>query len=282
MSMEIFQGRTLIIATKHGKEKVIAPILERELGVTCKLMDGFDTDTLGTFSGEVERTLAPFAAAKEKCLKAMELHNADLAVSSEGSFGPHPSIFFLSADEELLVLIDRKNKIEVAVRELSTDTNFNASEVKTIKELDAFAKQVGFPEHAIILRPSKDVHTDSMKAITAVPEMRAHFKFLIDRYGHAYVETDMRAMHNPSRMKVIGKAAKKLAETLRKTCPNCEMPAFRVSELKRGLPCEQCGSPTRSVRCTVSVCQHCLHRVETEFPDGKTHEEPLWCDFCNP
>ena len=31
----MFKGRNLLIATKHEKEKVIAPILEKELGVKC-------------------------------------------------------------------------------------------------------------------------------------------------------------------------------------------------------------------------------------------------------
>ena len=31
--MDIFKGRKIVIATMHGKEKVIAPLLEKELGV---------------------------------------------------------------------------------------------------------------------------------------------------------------------------------------------------------------------------------------------------------
>ncbi|MFV5690319.1 hypothetical protein [Flavobacterium sp. ZT3R25] len=34
---------------------MIAPILENELGVSCIVSDKFDTDTLGTFSGEIAR-----------------------------------------------------------------------------------------------------------------------------------------------------------------------------------------------------------------------------------
>ena len=57
----MFQNRQLLIATKHNKERVIAPLLEEALGVTCVVNDTFDTDTLGTFTGEVERTLDPLA-----------------------------------------------------------------------------------------------------------------------------------------------------------------------------------------------------------------------------
>ena len=47
----MFKGRKLLIATKHHKEMIIAPILEKELAVTCYTSDVFDTDSLGTFSG---------------------------------------------------------------------------------------------------------------------------------------------------------------------------------------------------------------------------------------
>lgn len=85
----MFEGRKLIIATMHQKETVIAPILEKALGVHCFIDQTFDTDLLGTFSGEVERKLDPIATAKEKCLRAMRANNCDLGIASEGSFGAH-------------------------------------------------------------------------------------------------------------------------------------------------------------------------------------------------
>lgn len=51
----MFQGRKLLIATKHEKEKAIASIFEKELGVKCFVAPNLDTDTLGTFTGEIER-----------------------------------------------------------------------------------------------------------------------------------------------------------------------------------------------------------------------------------
>ncbi|MBA9076754.1 hypothetical protein [Rufibacter quisquiliarum] len=54
-----FEGRTLVIATMHRKEEVIAPLAEKYLGVTCQVPLHFDSDALGTFSGEVERTQPP-------------------------------------------------------------------------------------------------------------------------------------------------------------------------------------------------------------------------------
>jgi len=74
----------------------LAALLEKELGVICIVPENLDTDLLGTFSGEIERELSPMDAARQKCLLAMELTGADLAVASEGSFGAHPLLYFFT------------------------------------------------------------------------------------------------------------------------------------------------------------------------------------------
>ena len=112
----MFKGRKLIIATKHGKEKVIAPFLEQGLGVKCFVAIDLDTDKLGTFTGEVERNDDPLTTARNKCYMAMDLTNCDLAIASEGSFGPHPTIFFIPADDEILIFVDKINGVEIIVR----------------------------------------------------------------------------------------------------------------------------------------------------------------------
>lgn len=33
-----------------------------------------------------------------------------LGIASEGSFGPHPSMFFISADDEFLIYMDKKQQ----------------------------------------------------------------------------------------------------------------------------------------------------------------------------
>lgn len=104
----MFQGRNLVIATKHEKEKVIAPILESQLGVKCFVPSDLDTDKLGTFTGEVDRKEDSITTARNKCLMAMGLTNCDLAIASEGSFGSHPTIYFAAADDEFLIFIDKK------------------------------------------------------------------------------------------------------------------------------------------------------------------------------
>jgi hypothetical protein len=278
----MFKGRNLIIATKHEKEKVIAPILEQELGVKCFVAAGLDTDELGTFTGEVERKNDPITTARNKCLMAMELANCDLAVASEGSFGAHPTIYFVHADDEFLLFIDKKNNLEIIVRELSTETNFNGSEIKTEKELQEFAANSNFPSHGLILRKSKEDFTDIVKGITNQEHLNNTFKDFMSKYGQAFIETDMRAMYNPMRMEVIRKAALKLANKINTACPNCDIPGFGITGAKQGLPCKLCNFPTRTTLSYIYTCQKCNYKKEERYPKGKQTEEPMYCDICNP
>ena len=278
----MFQNRKLIIATKHKKERAIAPILEKGLGVKCFTDGTFDTDTLGTFTGEIERKLDPMANARQKCLLAMELNNCDLGVASEGSFGPHPSIFFVNADDEFLIFIDRKNDLEIMARELSMETNFNGREVATEEELFDFADSVKFPSHGLVLRKSKNDNTDIVKGITDATRLRKAFKKLLDRPGPIYVETDMRALYNPSRMQVIKTATEKLLAKINSLCPRCGKPGFGITDAKRGLECSLCGSPTNSILSHIYICQHCQYREEKIYPHKRTSEDPMYCDYCNP
>lgn len=278
----MFEGRRLIIATKHQKEKVMAPILEKELGLKCFTDATFDTDTLGTFSGEIERKLDPLATARKKCLLAMELNNCDLGIASEGSFGPHPSLYFVSADDELLIFIDKKNNLEIIVRELSTETNFDAKEIENEKALLDFAKSAKFPSHGLILRKSKSDNGNIIKGITELSKLKEAYDFLNQKVQRVYAETDMRAMYNPSRMEVIKKACEKLVEKINSCCPKCQSPGFGITDSKKGLPCGLCGLPSSSTLSYIYHCEHCDFSKEEMYPHQKKSEDPMYCDHCNP
>lgn len=281
-SANIFKGRNVLIATKHKKEKVIAPLLEKELGVHCFTDPELDTDLFGTFSGEVARKEDPISTARNKCLLAMERNNCDIAVASEGSIGPHPSLYFVASDDEFLLLVDKKYDLEIMVREISTATNFNGSEIATMDELLSFAKNAQFPSHGLIIKKGKEDVTAMVKGITNVKRLQETFLNFTSIYGGAFVETDMRAMYNPSRMKVIKEATKKLVAKIKSQCHNCSTPGFGVVDVKRGLPCECCNAPTRSTLSHVYGCVKCYYTEERKFPHGKTKEEPTFCDYCNP
>lgn len=278
----MFKGRRLLIATKHKKEKVIAPLVTECLQAECFVSEEFDTDTLGTFTGEVERKDDPLTTVRNKCIKAMELYQSDLCIASEGSFGPHPSLFFLSANEEILIFIDRQHELEIIAREISTETNFDGEEIQTEEQLFRFAERAQFPSHALILCEAKAAKTEIIKGITDWNHLKYSFQQLLERYGSVYVETDMRAIYNPTRMKVIERAAQKLMEKISSCCPKCNTPGFGVSEAKAGLPCKWCYSPTRSTLSYLYKCPKCAFTKEVLYPHDRTTEDPAYCDICNP
>lgn len=278
----MFKDRRLIIATKHKKEEVIASHLERALGVSCFVNENFDTDILGTFTGEIERKLDPIATARQKCLLAMELNNCDLGIASEGSFGAHPSMFFVSADDEFLIFIDKKNKLEIIAREISTATNFNGKEITNEKEMLDFAHLVNFPSHGLILRKSKDDSTEITKGIIDEGHLKEVFHKLLGKFKSVYIETDMRALYNPLRMKVIEAATLKLITKINSLCPECSKPGFAITDAKKGLMCSLCGTPTNTTLSYLYVCEYCNYTKEEKYPHNKTSEDPMYCDNCNP
>ncbi|MEO1054098.1 MAG: DUF6671 family protein [Bacteroidota bacterium] len=271
----------MAIATKHGKEKVIAPLLEESIGVECVLAEGFDTDELGTFTGEVERQYDPLTTLKQKCRRGIGATGCDLAVATEGSFGSHPNIPFVNAHDELVMLYDQANDLQVTGRKLTTDTNFSGQQVKDISELECFAQSVLFPSHALILKDGEEHFTQVIKGIKDWSVLSASFDDLMFDNQSVFVETDMRAMFNPTRMQVIKKATEDLLNNLASTCDVCGSPGFVAVEIVKGLPCQQCGNPTNSTKLLVYECQRCGHREEVK-QHGKSVEDPMYCNVCNP
>lgn len=278
----MFSGRDLIIATKHKKEKVITPLIRDALGVNCMTIPDLDTDLLGTFSGEIQRPGNPLETIRKKCLLAAETYNCDLLIASEGSFGPHPLMPFVTADDEWLMLMDRRNDLEIVVREISTETNFNAKTVRSENELLEFAHSVNFPSHALILKASKDDYTNMTKGLQNAKDLIEAFDKLFSINRSVYVETDMRAMFNPTRMKVIESAVHKLIAKINSSCPACHLPGFDVVEVIPGLPCELCHCPTNSSLKHKLQCARCGFIEEKLYPKGKKEENPMYCDNCNP
>lgn len=280
--MNYFKNRKLAIATQHNKDKVISPLMAQHLGVQCFVPELLDTDSLGTFSGEVERVDNPLITVRKKCDLARESTGCDLVVANEGSFGPHPSLYFVPCDEEIFMWVDYLNDLEVSVKVLSTETNFKSAIIKNADELRDFLYVVQFPSHALILKEMEVQCEQLYKGIDNYDSLYTHFNFLLEKYGQCFIETDMRAMCNPTRMKVIEEGCKKLIDKLLNKCPLCKIPGFGISEYIEGLPCGCCGLPTKSLLAHIYRCQKCFYTYEKLYPYDKNVEDPMHCDFCNP
>ncbi|MFN7045433.1 MAG: DUF6671 family protein [Flavobacterium sp.] len=279
---DFFSGRRLLIVTKHEKEAVIAPLLEEALGVTCFVTKDFDTDSLGTFSGEIARKDDALTTLRNKCWEGMKSEGFDLAVATEGSFGNHPTVFFAPANDELIMLVDQKYNLEIVERVLSMETNFDSSEIHTQEELKVFLDKVQFPSHGVILKNAAENWTKIYKGITNYDLVETIFDEIVASSNSCFIETDMRAMYNPTRMKIINDVSFRLINKLHSVCPECLYPGFGVVGAEAGLLCSSCSMPTRSTSAHIYQCQHCNYESKVLYPNGKKNEDPMYCDFCNP
>jgi hypothetical protein len=281
-NFDFFSKRNLLIVTIHNKNEVLSPLLETNLKVTCKGLKKFNTDSLGTFSGEIERKKSALDTVREKCLQALKIEGYDLAVATEGSFGNHPTLFFAAANEEFILLLDLKNNIEITERVLSLETNFKMAEIRSKEELFEFAKNVHFPSHAVIIKNAKENWNKIEKGIQNFETLEAAFTEFTQHQKSCFIETDMRAHMNPTRMKIIKEAGEKLIQKIKSTCPSCNYPGFGIVRAEAGLKCENCNMPTKSTSAHIYQCKHCDFESQKMFPNGKSTENPQFCDFCNP
>ena len=99
----LYKGARALLATMHGKERVIAPLAARFLGLSVDVAPGLDTDAFGTFSRDVARAGSPLDAARAKIEAAFALAaDVEVALASEGSFGPHPHVPFAALGREYM------------------------------------------------------------------------------------------------------------------------------------------------------------------------------------
>ncbi|MBE9037239.1 DUF6671 family protein [aff. Roholtiella sp. LEGE 12411] len=285
-SQLLFSNRVGILATMHQKERVIAPLLEQELGIKVIVPQDFNTDVFGTFTRDVKRSGTQITAARLKAEKALEITGETLAIASEGSFVPHPSLPFIYSNREVVILLDKKNDLVIIGEEFSLETNFNYQVVNNFEEAIDFARNVGFPEHGIVIKFELAAKNDIkiIKGITTEEKLLETVNVALNnsRHGKVHIETDMRALYNPTRMKNIEKATQDLVKKVNSHCPNCSAPGFTITKIIKGLPCAICYLPTPLTRAVIYQCKKCSFSQEKLFLDGKDFADPSQCTYCNP
>ena len=272
------------LTTKHKKAEAIAPIFKEILGAhvfeSCQ-----DTDLLGTFSGEIERNKTPKECAKEKCLWGFSDPSFLYSLASEGSFGPHPFLPFTSCGEEILYFIDKKREFHLVVSEISTSTNYLTKEIDSLDTLFEYAKKAQFPSHALILGHLKQKQNGFLvKGITCFEVLEKAFYDAkkISANEPLWLQTDMRAHLNPTRMKSIQELARTLALRLKTPCPSCSTPGWGKKKIERGLLCRVCHNETDRIKAEIFGCQVCSYQEKVYYPSGIHYSEPDTCSFCNP
>lgn len=280
----LYAGRTIVMTTKHGKERQVSLPLRVGLGATLAVAEGIDTDLLGTFTGEVPREGSPREVAIRKARLGMT-SGLPLGLASEGSFGPDPLVPFITVHHELLAFVDEERGIELCEQVATADTNFAHTAVADMAELHPFLQRVGFPAHALIVRPRQAARQHAIrKGLQTHAELEqaieAAARWSDD--GLARVETDMRAHLNPSRARAIRRLAFRLAARLRRHCPGCDAPGWGRVDVEAGLPCRWCDMPTDLTLHEVYACAACDHQGRYRRPDGLVAADPGQCPRCNP
>jgi hypothetical protein len=266
----------------HQKERVIAPLLSAQLGV-APFVCALDTDQFGTFTRDIKRFGTQRDTARRKAQAAMAMTGADLAIASEGSFFPHPDTPWLGCNREVVLLVDQKHQLEWLGQSMSEHTNHRHQQVTSWPEALAFAEAIGFPDHGLVIiqRSAGQGEQILAKGLTTESSLRHALELALEQNPEAiYLETDMRALYNPTRMAIIEQATQNLIETLQRLCPSCHCPGFTVQKREAGRPCAWCGRPTALIRAEIDACQRCDHQQTR--PISPDLADPMYCEACNP
>lgn len=275
-----YLNQTIILATKHQKQKAIEAPFEKKLG--CHLtVHEFDTDKFGTFTGEIERLAGPYETCLLKAKTALQSSRYHLALASEGSFGPHPSIPFAPMAHEIMLFVDNENDWIISEQIFSQNTNYASLILDKHSRIEAFLKQVGFPSHALTLQSYPDKKVIA-KGILDLETLQRYIHQGLMQYPQLLLATDMRAMMNPTRMSVLAELADKLALRIFSLCPQCQAPGFGIYNTEGALPCLDCGGPSSLYQHEVWGCIECSYQEIRNRHDGLIYSEPRFCYGCNP
>lgn len=280
--MSPYRGARIALLTQHGKEALVGPVLADALGARVERVGGFDTDRLGTFTREIPRAGTQLEAARRKARIGMELSGLPVGLASEGAFGADPFAGLLPWDVELLVLVDDRAGMEVTAMAQGQARSAHRR-AGSWGEAEAFAREAGFPEHALVLRPEGLADAPIRKGLQRWPDLEAAFAEALEASpgGAVLLENELRAHLNPTRQEVIRQASRDLAARLASPCPACGAPGFWTVERIPGRPCGACGAPTAEPAAEVRGCVRCDHR-DTRPLDPERPADPGRCDFCNP
>ena len=250
----------------------------------CELFKvNLDTDQLGTFSGEIERLTPPRETAIQKARLGMKETGLLLGIASEGSIGPDPVVPFIHSNIEHLVLVDDENGIVISEIHRSLDITAATITAAPDQDLTSFLEKADFPNHALIVRPNTQIKSNCIKGVNNHEQLMAAIEMYSKNFpnGLVVIESDLRAMHSPSRQRNIEEVAKLLAKRVGQLCPHCQMPGWGRVGYEKGLNCSECELENPD-----AIRQEKLGCVKCDYIElGKVISStlsPAQCNFCNP
>jgi hypothetical protein len=270
------------LATRHGKQTLIAPVLEPATGCTVVHVPEVDTDRFGTFTRDVARAGSQIEAARAKARAALEHSGLNLALASEGAFVTDPIAGVIPWDIEIVLLLDQARGLEI-VGLAQGPARSGQGLARTPDELLQLARELGFPEHRLCLRPDHSEDPRVLKGLGAADALLDAFAQALSQSarGQVFVESDLRAHCNPTRQAMIRRAAEDLSHKMLSGCPVCGSPGFAMTGHRPGRPCRVCASATREPLAVLWSCTAC-HHTEERREGMPALADPARCDRCNP
>jgi hypothetical protein len=280
--LSIYQDKQVAFLTQHGKQILLQNRIENALGCQLVHSDAYDTDQLGTFTGEVVRQGSQYDAAKSKAMIGMRLTGLSIGMGSEGAFGPDPFVGFTSWNSEVVLWVDQALGIEVQGFAQGPAINFQRS-IKTLDELKHFVVEADFPTHALNVRPDESASLGVHKGLRDIKALIQAFQSARAQSlnGAVVIENDLRAFSNPTRQALIQNATDDLIRKLLCACPQCAMPGFSLKKKKLGLPCRLCARATQLAVGEIWCCRSCSYESLKSVNQGEL-ADPSRCDYCNP
>ncbi|MDG4800332.1 DUF6671 family protein [Micromonospora sp. WMMD980] len=276
-----FRGVVAFLATMHGKQWALRALLRRHLGMGLRVAQ-VDTDALGTFTGEVARVGSARETVVRKARLGMAVTGSPVGLGSEGAFGPHPVAPWMPADVEYVALVDDRSGLTVVESAVSAETNHAhlTTDGRDRPAVLAFLRRVGFPHHAVVVRPVAGPGRPE-KGLRRLADVLAALGRACagSADGRAVLAADLRAHLNPTRMRVIAAAGQRLVRRLATACPACAAPGFGRLGSEGGLPCRDCGTPTPHDVVLIHGCARCPYRLRRPVADLA---DPGSCPRCNP
>jgi hypothetical protein len=280
--MGFFSNRIASVLTKHGKELALNEVLGPATGIKLKLTKAYDTDLLGSFTLETPRHGTQLDAARKKAQIGMALLGTDLGLANEGAFVADPYAGMLPWNNELVILIDQQQQLEITGFSGAPAQNAHAY-VSYWEELEKFTRTALFPSHQLVVKPTDEYHPKSIKNIGDLKQLKDAYEWASahSSKGIVYVENDLRAFANPTRMENIRRATIDLANKMNSICPACRAPGYWIKDIQRGLPCNACGMPTDQEIAKIWGCLKCAHSDKEGMKELR-FANPSQCKHCNP
>jgi len=275
-------NRPAALLTQHGKERLLGPLVAQVTGHDLVHLSHTDTDRFGSFTRETPRLGSQLEAARAKAQEALRHSGLSLALASEGAFVADPWAGLVPWNVEVVLLLDAQHGQEI-VGLAQGPGQAGQGLVDSVDGLWRLAQSLGFPAHGLCLRPDHAEHPQVVKGLHAPQALAQAFASALQasEQGQVFVESDLRALANPTRQQMILRAAQDLVQKMHSLCPACQRPGFAAAAHTPGLPCRACGAPTRLPLAQVWVCGVCEHRQSRPVPsDGLA--DPARCDRCNP